>query len=119
MRADEVRRFAVVLRGTQAVATGRGDHRQTFEAIVHLGIAREEILSGVRWWRDELAHTAFWRTARSRFARPVEADEVPRGLLERFGGGAVAQVVAMLRFLGPLTSTSGGHAQRGDSEARP
>ena len=60
-------------------------------------------------------HTAFWRAARSRFARPVEAGEVPRALLRRFDGDAVVQVVAMLRFLGPLTTTSVGTL----SEARP
>jgi len=73
-----------------------------------LGVSARTLARWHRWWRDDLVHTAFWRAARSRFARPVEADDVPRGLLERFGGDAVAQVVAMLRFLGPLTSTSAG-----------
>jgi hypothetical protein len=62
-----------------------------------------------------VVHTAFWKTARSRFARPVEADTLPGGLLERFGGDAVAQVVATLRFLSPLTTTSAGTL----GEARP
>jgi hypothetical protein len=73
-----------------------------------LGVSARTLARWHRWWRDDLVHTAFWRAARSRFARPVEADALPSGLLERFGGDAVAQVVATLRFLGPLTTTSAG-----------
>ena len=51
--------------------------------------------------RDEAA-----AAARARFARPVDESDLPRGLLERFEGEARAQVVAMLRFLSPLTTTS-------------
>ena len=73
-----------------------------------LGVSAETLARWHRWWREDFVRTAFWKAARSRFARPVEADDVPRGLLERFGGDAVAQVVATLRFLGPLTTTSAG-----------
>ena len=72
-----------------------------------LGVSAETLARWHQWWRDDFVHTAFWRAARSRFARPVEAPAIPRGLLEHFDGDAVAQVVAMLRFLGPLTTTSG------------
>ena len=47
MRVDEVGRLAVVLRGARTVAAGGGDHRQAFEAIVHVGIVLEEVLGGV------------------------------------------------------------------------
>jgi hypothetical protein len=80
-----------------------------------LGVSARTLARWHRWWRDDLVRTAFWRAARSRFARPVEADALPCGLLERFGGDAVAQVVATLRFLGPLTTTSASTL----SEARP
>jgi len=71
-----------------------------------LGVSARTLACWHRWWRDAFVHTAFWKAARSRFARPVEADDLPRGLLERFDGDAVAQVVATLRWLGPLTTTS-------------
>ena len=80
-----------------------------------LGVSARTLARWHRWWRDDVVHTAFWRAARSQFARPVEADEVPHGLVERFGGDVVAQVVATLRFLGPLTTTSAGTL----TEARP
>ncbi len=73
-----------------------------------LGVSVRTLARWHRWWRDAFVHTAFWRAARSQFARPVEAADLPRGLLARFDGDAVAQVVATLRFLSPLTTTSAG-----------
>jgi hypothetical protein len=80
-----------------------------------LGVSARTLARWHRWWRDAFVHTAYWKAARSRFARPVEADDLPRGLLERFDGAAVAQVVATLHFLGPLTTTSASTLR----EARP
>ena len=80
-----------------------------------LGVSARTLARWHRWWRDDFVQTAFWRAARSQFARPVDADEVPRGLLERFDGEAVAQVAAALRWLSPLTTTSAGTLR----EARP
>jgi hypothetical protein len=73
-----------------------------------LGVSARTLARWHRWWRDIFVHTAFWRAARSRFARPVEPADLPRGLIERFDGAVVAQVVATLRFLSPLTTTSAG-----------
>lgn len=73
-----------------------------------LGVSAETLARWHRWWRADFVHTAFWRAVRSRFARPVDEGEVPRALLERFAGDAGVHVVAMLRFLGPLTTTSAG-----------
>ena len=44
VRMDEVRCVAVVLCRRRAVTAGRGDHREAFEAIVHLGIPLEGVL---------------------------------------------------------------------------
>jgi hypothetical protein len=73
-----------------------------------LGVSARTLARWHRWWRDALVQTAFWRAARSRFASPVEPADLPGGLLARFGGDALAQVVATLRFLSPLTTTSAG-----------
>jgi hypothetical protein len=74
-----------------------------------LGVSARALARWHRWWRDAFVHTAFWRAARSRFAPPVESADLPRGLVARFGSDAVvAQVVATLRFLSPLTTTSAG-----------
>ena len=71
-----------------------------------IGATADTLARWHHWWRDVFVHTAFWRAARSRFARPVDAADLPRSLLERFAGDGVAQTVALLRFLGPLTTTS-------------
>lgn len=71
-----------------------------------LGVSARTLARWHRWWRDAFVQTAFWRAARSQFARPVAAADLPRGLLARFSGDALAQVVAALRWLSPLTTTS-------------
>ena len=73
-----------------------------------LGVSPDTLARWHRWWRDAFVHTAFWTAARSRFARPVDDGDLPRSLLDRFTGDAVAQVLATVRWLGPLTTTSAG-----------
>ena len=73
-----------------------------------LGVSPDTLARWHRWWRDAFVHTAFWKAARSRFARPVDERDLPRSVLERFLGQGVAHVVAALRFLGPLTTMSAG-----------
>jgi hypothetical protein len=72
-----------------------------------LGVGADTLARWHRWWRHAFVRTAFWRMARGRFARPVDEADLPRDLLARFPGDAIAPVVAMLRFLTPLTTPSG------------
>ena len=59
------------------------------------------------WWRKAFPHTTFWRAARARFASPVEELLLPASLLERFPQPAASEhLLAVLRFLGPLTAGS-------------
>lgn len=71
-----------------------------------LGVSADTLARWHRWWRDAFVRTAFWRAVRARVAPAIEEDGVPRSLLERFTGDAFTQVVAALRFLRPLTTTS-------------
>jgi len=71
-----------------------------------LGVSPDTLARWHRWWRDAFVRTPFWRAARSRFARPVETGDLPRALLARFAGDALAPMVAMLRFLSPLTTAT-------------
>ena len=73
-----------------------------------LGVSADTLTRWHRWWRDAFVHTPFWKAVHARFAPPVEAADLPRSLLERFTGDGVAQAVAVLRFLRPLTTTSAG-----------
>ncbi|MGH6692808.1 MAG: hypothetical protein ACREF4_19235, partial [Gammaproteobacteria bacterium] len=71
-----------------------------------LGVSADTLARWHRWWRHAFVRTAFWRAARGRFARPVDDADVPRDLLARFPGDAIAPIVAMLRFLSPLTTSA-------------
>ena len=73
-----------------------------------LDVSRDTLARWHRWWRDALVHTPFWHAARADFARPVDEGDLPRSVLERFPGDARASVVATLRWLSPLTTTSAG-----------
>jgi len=71
-----------------------------------LGVSADTLARWHRWWRDDLVRTPFWKAACARFAPPVDAGDLPRGLLERFTGEGSAPVIAILQFLRPLTTTS-------------
>lgn len=62
------------------------------------------------WWRAVFTETAFWKAAAGRFARPVEVERLPQSLVELFSGDERERLVAALRFLSPLTTTSGRNA---------
>ncbi|EGV15822.1 hypothetical protein ThimaDRAFT_4900, partial [Thiocapsa marina 5811] len=58
------------------------------------------------WWREQLAQTPLWCGAQGGFVPPVDLQQAPGSLLERFLGDAADALVALLRFLSPLTSRS-------------
>lgn len=73
----------------------------------HLGVSRRTVERWRRWWREAFAESPFWRAARAAFMPPVDPGVLPASLLERFGGDDEARLVALLRFLGPITGGSG------------
>ena len=73
-----------------------------------LGVSADTLARWHRWWRHDFVRTPFWHGARSRFARPVDAGDLPRSLLDRFTSDALTRVLATLRFLSPLTTASSG-----------
>ncbi len=62
-----------------------------------------------RWWREGFTVSRFWLASQGRFARPVAVRELPSSLLEGFEGVGVAwpRVLAVLRFLSPITTGKG------------
>jgi hypothetical protein len=71
-----------------------------------LGVSADTLARWHRWWREAFVRTAFWRAARGRFARPVDDADLPCALLARFPGDTPGALVAMLRFLTPLTTAA-------------
>jgi hypothetical protein len=68
-----------------------------------IGVARHTLERWRRWWRDSFTATSFWRIARATFMPPVDQDRLPAALIERFAGDDADRLVALLRFIGPLT----------------
>jgi hypothetical protein len=68
-----------------------------------IGIDRHTVERWRRWWRDSFTATSFWRIARATFMPPVDQDRLPAALIERFAGDDADRLVALLRFIGPLT----------------
>ncbi len=56
-----------------------------------------------RWWRETFTATPFWQIARARFMPLVGHERLPASLLDRFGGDERDQLIAALRFIGPIT----------------
>lgn len=73
----------------------------------HLGVSRRTVERWRKWWRETFAQSAFWRAARAAFMPPVESGRLPISLLERFDGDDEVRLVALLRFLGPITGGTG------------
>jgi len=59
-----------------------------------------------RWWREIFPTTEFWREHGARLSPPVATRQMPASLLARFVGDAGARLIAMMRFLAPLTTGS-------------
>jgi hypothetical protein len=68
-----------------------------------VGVDRRTVERWRRWWRDSFTATPFWQVARAAFMPPVEHERLPASLLGRFGDDSAEAIVALLRFLGPIT----------------
>ncbi|MBI2895731.1 MAG: hypothetical protein HYY06_19395 [Deltaproteobacteria bacterium] len=71
-----------------------------------VGASRRTVARWRAWWREAFAQSPFWKAARGGFDAPVAADLLPLSLIERFRGDARDRLVAALRFLFPITTSS-------------
>lgn len=77
-----------------------------------LGVSVRTLARWRRWWGETFVTSPFWQGAKGRFAPPVEPRALPASLLERFGADhARDRLVALLRFLAPLTARGAGGAR--------
>lgn len=73
----------------------------------HLSLCARTLKRWRRWWHRDFQRTAFWQSARERFASPVPAETLPQSLLERFQGASCpVRLEELLRFVRPLSTAS-------------
>ena len=68
-----------------------------------IGVDRRTVERWRTWWRERFTATPFWQVARAAFMPPVDPTRLPAALIERFAGDDADRLVALLRFIGPLT----------------
>ena len=70
------------------------------------GVSHRTLVRWRRWWLESFTASSFWKTARAGFSRPVTEERLPAALVERFAGDPCQGLVATLRFLSPLSTSS-------------
>ena len=68
-----------------------------------IGVNRRTVERWRRWWRDSFTAIPFWQVARATLMPPVDQGRLPASLLERFTGDDADRLIALLRFIGPIT----------------
>jgi hypothetical protein len=96
---------AAVMIVTAAVGRQGGRARRLLRERV--GVSVRTVARWRRWWRTGFAQSRFWRAARGRFTGQLRAASLPHVLLGRFPGDAPSRLIALLRFLSPITTASG------------
>jgi hypothetical protein len=61
------------------------------------------------WWRERFPATPFWQFARAAFMPPLDHQRLPAALLDRFTGDDADRIVALLRFIAPVTGGRRAH----------
>ena len=67
------------------------------------GLDRRTLARWRVWWRSTFTESPFAPVAMAAVVPPLDIAALPVSLLERFAGDMREQLVALLRFLGPLT----------------
>jgi hypothetical protein len=87
--------------------TGGVTERRAAAMRALVGVSVRALQRWRAWWLVTFPEEVFWREARGRLASPVDEARLPASLLERFPGeGAGDGLVACLRFLAPITTSS-------------
>jgi hypothetical protein len=75
-----------------------------------VGVPRRTVARWREWWRTAFADSRFWQAKGAVLMPPVDRQRLPASLLERFAGGSAEQLLALLRFLAPISGGAIGHA---------
>jgi hypothetical protein len=69
-----------------------------------VGVSRRTLYRWRRWWTEVFPERPLWRAAGALLVPPIERTVLPASLLERFVGAARERLLALLRFIAPVTS---------------
>jgi Homeodomain-like domain len=72
-----------------------------------LGVSRRTVLRWQAWWRHRIPESPFWCANSGSFVPPVTTFDLPLSLLDRFAGDLEHRLIALLRFLAPLSGGNG------------
>jgi hypothetical protein len=67
------------------------------------GIDRRTLARWRTWWRSSFTDSRFAAVAKAALVPPLDIAGLPVSLLERFAGDIKQKLIALLRFVGPLT----------------
>ena len=67
------------------------------------GLDRRTLARWRVWWRSAFTDSSFAPVAMAAVMPPIDIAALPVSLLDRFAGDVREQLIALLRFLGPLT----------------
>ena len=89
---------------------GLSDRRMAALNLV-LEVPRRTLKRWRLWWQEVFVHTAFWRLARARLMPPVQEQQLPLSLFERFAEADFGQQLKrLLNFISPLSTRAVSHA---------
>ncbi len=92
------------------VAAMRQEAMATRQLTALFGVSRRTIGRWRKWWVSAFTASPFWKIAAAALMPPVDPGRLPASLLERFAGDAAAQLIALLRFLLPISGGVAMHA---------
>jgi hypothetical protein len=72
-----------------------------------LGVDLRTLARWREWWKTAFVESSFWKVARAAFSPPADESGFPLQLLERFGRDEEERLVALLRFVRPLSTPEG------------
>lgn len=93
--------LAVVVTLASARAQGLSGRRLA-RLRAELGLCRRTLERWLRWWRETVPATSWWRELTGRLASPVDVHGLPATLLLRYGGGERERVEKLLVELSAL-----------------
>jgi len=88
-------------------AMRHGPNTRRVEALREaLGIDVRTLRRWREWWLSTFVDSAFWKQSKVRFMPPLDERKMPLALVEAFGS-ARDRFLELMKFLSPLTTTSG------------